>query len=309
MKKVSIVIFIILITLVFDTKILGDTIYNTYSKYLIDHNIKIVSNDNFLKTNKYHNEDISNTIKETEDYLVDNKSELINVYYTAVNNGFDSLTFYCSKEYINCMEDINKLDSENNDFSIVNQLVNVYNTYEFIESSYYSNKRVDIKITKRYSKEDIDKIDNKINELINELGINNYDNIKDKIKVFHDYIANTNTYDQEMADNGKSNYHSNSAIGTLFEGKSVCSGYTDAMSLFLDKLKVKNVRIATDKHVWNGIYLDGNWYHLDLTWDDPVLSDNSNIIQYDYFMITTDELKKLDDDDHNFDKNTYSFIY
>ena len=111
-----------------------------------------------------------------------------------------------------------------------------------------------------------------------------------------------------MADNGKSNYHSNSAIGTLFEGKSVCSGYTDAMSLFLDKLKVKNVRIATDKHVWNGIYLDGNWYHLDLTWDDPVLSDNSNIIQYDYFMITTDELKKLDDDDHNFDTNTYSFI-
>ena len=98
MKRVSIVIFIILITFVFDTKILGDTIYNTYSKYLIDHNIKIVSNDNFLKTNKYHNEDISNTIKETDDYLVDNKSELINVYYTAVNNGYDSLTFYCSKE-------------------------------------------------------------------------------------------------------------------------------------------------------------------------------------------------------------------
>ena len=111
-----------------------------------------------------------------------------------------------------------------------------------------------------------------------------------------------------MADNGKSDYHSDTAIGTLFEGKSVCSGYTDAMSIFLDKLKIKNVRVTTDKHVWNGIYLNGKWYHLDLTWDDPIVSDGSNIIQYDYFLITSDELKTKDQTEHNYDSNQYNFI-
>ena len=308
MKKVFVFFVFIFLFFVFDTSIFGDTIYNTYNKYMLDHDIKIVSNENFLKTNDYHNENFSNLIKETDNYLVNNNSELINVYYTAVNKGFDSLTFYCSNEYTNCMEDINKLDSVNGNFSIINQLVNVYNSYSSIESSYYSNHRVDIKISKRYSKEDIDKIDNKINSIIEELGINNYDNVRDKIKVFHDYLANTNTYDQEMADNGKSDYHSDTAIGTLFEGKSVCSGYTDAMSIFLDKLKIKNVRVTTDKHVWNGIYLNGKWYHLDLTWDDPIVSDGSNIIQYDYFLITSDELKTKDQTEHNYDSNQYNFI-
>lgn len=308
MKKVFVVIMVIFLCFVFDTNIFGDTIYNIYDKYMIDHDIKIVSNDNFLKTNDYHKENFSNLIKETDNYIVNNSTELINVYYTAVNKGFDSLTFYCSEDYSNCMEDINKLDSVNGNFSIINQLVNVYNSYSSIESSYYSNHRVDIKINKRYSKEDIEKINNKINSIINELGINNYDSDKDKIKVFHDYLANNNTYDQEMADNGKSDYHSDSAIGTLFEGKSICSGYTDAMSIFLDKLKIKNVRITTDKHVWNGVYLNNKWYHLDLTWDDPIVSDGSNIIQYDYFLIDNDELKNKDQTEHNFDRAQYSFI-
>ncbi|MBO6195620.1 MAG: hypothetical protein J6O56_04720 [Bacilli bacterium] len=308
MKKTFVVIIIVFMAFVFDTNILGDTVYNTYDKYFEKHTGKIVSNENFLKSNDYHNDNYSEIIKETDNYTINNKEELINVYYTAVNKGFDTLTFYCSKDYSSCMDDINSLDGINSDFSIINQLVSVYNSYSSIESSYYNNGRVDIKITKRYKNEDIKKIDYRINEIINELGINNYDNIKDKIKVFHDYIANTNTYDQVMADNQKSNYHSDTAIGTLFEGKSICSGYTDTMSLFLDKLKIKNVRIATEKHVWNAIFLDNKWYHLDLTWDDPVTSDGSNIIQYEYFLISSDELKSKDIEEHNYDESQYSFI-
>ena len=308
MKKVMLVIVLLFMCFVFDTKIFGDTIYNTYDKYMNEHSYKIVANENLLKTNEYHNDSYSDYIKETDNYLVNNNEELINVYYTAINRGFDTLTFYCSEEYKECMQDINKLDSDNKTFSLINQLVNVYNSYSSIESSYYSNHRVDITINRRYKKDDIERINNKIDNIIDELGINNYDNVKDKIKVFHDYLANTNTYDQEMADNSHSDYHSDSAIGTLFEGKSICSGYTDSMSIFLNKLKVKNIRIMTDKHVWNGVYLDGNWYHLDLTWDDPVTSNGSNIIQYDYFLITSDELKTKDQTEHNYDIEQYNFI-
>ncbi len=307
MKKIITFLFVLFLLLLYDTNVFGDTIYNMYDKYVVKHNYKITSNSNTLKENDYHRNGYSKIIKDTDNFLVNNKNELINVYYTAVNKGYANLTFYCSEKYNECMNDINNLDSENGDFSIINQLVNVYNSYSSIESSYYNNKRVDINIKKRYSEEDIIKINNRIDEIINEAKINNESDIKNKIKLFHDYLIDHNTYDQDMEKNGKSSYHSDSAIGPLFEGKAVCSGYSDAMSIFLDKIKVNNIRISTSKHVWNGIYLDNKWYHLDLTWDDPIVSDGSNIISYNYFLLSTDELL-IKDEEHNFDKNVYNFI-
>ena len=308
MKKFITVMLLITITFMYDTKLLGDTIYNTYDKIFVTHNLKIVSNENKLKENEYHNETFTTYVEETDKLDVSNKSELINVYYTAINRGYDNLTFYCNDEYVNCMNDIKELDEENTKFSYINQIVNVYNSYNSIESSYL-NQRVDIKINKKYTKDDINKINNRIDEIITELNINDYDSVEDKIRVFHDYIADTNTYDQEMADNKNSIYHSDIAIGTLFEGKSICSGYTDTMSIFLDRINVKNVRVSTDNHVWNALYLNDNWYHIDLTWDDPVTTDNSNVISHNYFLIDTTELLEKNDNEHNFNTEVYDFLY
>ena len=235
-----------------------------------------------------------------------NNSELYNVYFTAINRGYDKLTFYCDKSYKKCIDDINKLDESNTAFSFINQLVKVFNSYSTIESTYL-NGRVDIKINKKYSNNDIKRINNEINRIIEELHINDYEDVKDKIKIFHDYIASTNTYDNEKADNNDNTYHSDTAIGTLFEGKSICSGYTDTMSIFLDKLNIPNTRVATKEHVWNALYYNNKWIHIDLTWDDPV-SSSDNVILYNYFMIDTNKLQEIDNEEHNFNKTIYDFI-
>lgn len=307
MKKVLLFIYLLLMVFVFDTKLFNDSIYNLYNNFFSEHDLKIVSNENLLKENNYHNELLSGYVSETDDYTVHDSQELINVYFTAINKGYDNLTFYCDESYKECMDDINNLDNEDNLFSNTNQLVNVYNSYNSIESSFL-NGRVDIKINRKYSKEDIEKIDKKINDIIDELRINNYSDDKEKIKVFHDYLANTNTYDKEKADKKESIFHSDLAIGTLFEGKSICSGYTDTMSLFLDKLNIKNVRIATKNHVWNALYYNEEWLHIDLTWDDPVTSNGSDIILYNYFMINTDELLNMNDNEHYINNIVYDFI-
>ena len=31
---------------------------------------------------------------------------------------------------------------------------------------------------------------------------------------------------------------------------------------------IKNYKIASSNHVWNYVYIENNWYHLDLTWDE-----------------------------------------
>lgn len=306
MKKTITLLFIGLMVFVFDTRLFNDTIFNIYYRYINDENIKTVSNENLLKENNYHNNINSSYIKETDDLLVHNNNELYNVYFTAINRGYDKLTFYCDKSYKKCIDDINKLDESNTAFSYINQLVKVFNSYSTIESTYL-NGRVDIKINKKYSNNDIKRINNEINRIIEELHINDYEDVKDKIKIFHDYIASTNTYDNEKADNDNNTYHSDTAIGTLFEGKSICSGYTDTMSIFLDKLNIPNTRVATKEHVWNALYYNNKWIHIDLTWDDPV-SSSDNVILYNYFMIDTNKLQEIDNEEHNFDKNIYDFI-
>lgn len=293
---------------VFDTELLNDTAVNLYYKINDSNTKKIISNKELLNKNEYYKESLSSYFKDYDEFVVHNKEELMNAYYTAINNGYEGLTFYCDKSYTDCSNDINILDNDEEFFSYINQLVHVYNSYETIKSTYSSNLRVDITIERKYNKSDIEKIDNELMRLIEILNINNFSSVDEKIKAFHDYLANSNTYDQVRADTGTSDYNSDTAIGTLFQGKSICSGYTDAMALFLDKLNLTNTRIASDKHVWNAVLINGEWKHIDLTWDDPIVSDGSNVVLYNYFLIDTDTLSTRKDTEHDINKTVYDFI-
>ena len=43
-------------------------------------------------------------------------------------------------------------------------------------------------------------------------------------------------------------------------------------------------------HAWNKVKVDGSWYNIDLTWDDPVSS--RPILSYDYFLVSDAVMKK-----------------
>ena len=91
----------------------------------------------------------------------------------------------------------------------------------------------------------------------------------------------------------------------MFEKVGICSGYTDAMQLFLEKMKVKNYRISSNTHTWNLVYVEGKWLNLDLTWDDPIMSDGSDNLIYDYFLINTNDLLTKESLEHNFEQDIY----
>lgn len=44
-------------------------------------------------------------------------------------------------------------------------------------------------------------------------------------------------------------------------------------------------------HMWNMVKLEGQWYHVDVTWDDPVMSDGSHALKYNYFLISDARIK------------------
>lgn len=249
-------------------------------------------------------------VQNTNDFHVKDKQGIKNAIYTILNSGQDEYTFYCSKEYKNCLDDLKEISENQILLSVINNMVSPYNSYQKLYITTNTYGKATVTLDKLYSNDDIQKINEKI-EAIKEEIIKDGMTDQDKIKAFHDYIINNSTYDEERAANiekGEDNnytYNSHKANGPLLEGKALCSGYSDAMKIFLDSLNIKNYKISNDNHIWNLIYLDGQWLHLDLTWDDPVTSDKSNVLLHKFFLINTAELLKLDTTNHNFNEEYY----
>lgn len=282
----------------FSNIVTGMTIYD----FLYPTEFEITNNELYYKKENTK-DNYSSNLKYLDKDNIDNKDELYSMFYTILNNGYDIYTFNCSYD---CLSDVDKIDSLK--LSLINQLVDPKNSYKEIKTTYTTDKKVTLNIKKKYTDEELTKIDEELDRLIKELKINNYTTITEKIRVYHDYIANKNSYDQVMANTGESEYHSNTAIGALFEGKAICDGYSDALALYLNKLGIENIKITNDDHVWNAVKINGTWYHIDLTWDDPIYTNGSSLTIHDYFMITTKELINKNDGSHSYDETIYDFI-
>lgn len=68
-------------------------------------------------------------------------------------------------------------------------------------------------------------------------------------------------------------YSSFSALGAFLVHKAVCQGYSLSYSLLLNGLNIPTNYVTgaiagTSGHAWNRIYIDGDWYNADATFDD-----------------------------------------
>ena len=244
------------------------------------------------------------TVKDVDEFNINNKQDLINLYYSILNRGVSDFDFYCPKEYENCIEDVISLTNDQTLLSGINGYVHPFNSFDTIETTYDSLKRVNLKIIKTYTDVEMDKINNKVKEIVTDV-VKDEKDPKKIIKLIHDHIINNSKYDKERADNNVIKYSSNTAYGVLIEGYGICSGYADAMAIFLDYYNIPNFKVSSDNHVWNAVYLDGKWQHLDLTWDDPITSSGEDIVIDDFFLIDFKTLLELDKTEHTIDLDFY----
>lgn len=256
------------------------------------------------EVNEYYRDYDFYFVQNTKNFEPSNMQDILNIYYTVINAGKTSFTFYCPKEYTNCVNDIQNLANDQTTLSDINNYVHPYNSFDHIETTYDSLGRVTIDVKRGYTLDDITKINNRIDELYASLvveGGNQYNNI---LKV-HDYIVNNTVYDSQRSDYNIIQYKSDSAYGPLFEGYAICGGYTDLMQLFLEKMGIKSFRVSSDKHIWNAVYYNNRWLNLDLTWDDPVIREGVNRLEHNYFMIDTPKLLSIESTEHVFNFNHY----
>lgn len=256
----------------------------------------------------------------TKNFTPYGKQDILNIFYTILNNGNETGTFYCPKEYKNCIEDVKTISKDKNLLTHLNNFLHPFKSFEKIKSDIYDTGEIQIKIDYIYSKEEINYLNNEIDELITKLITNkpkedsknkeetneDYDNIK----IIHDYIINTTKYDI----NNNKDIKSYNAYGALKNHYATCNGYTDLMAIFLSKMDYENFKIATTNettgHVWNVVKINNEWLHLDLTWDDPVSSDGKDYLYHKYFLINTEGLIKADENitskEHDFNRAIYS---
>lgn len=111
------------------------------------------------------------------------------------------------------------------------------------------------------------------------------------IKLVHDYLVESIEYEQTTSQDNIYNIY-----GALINKKCVCEGYAKAFKYLMDALNIPCVIIIgeatnsdgqTENHAWNYAKIDGDWYAVDCTWDDPIIigvGKASNISKYKYFL-------------------------
>ncbi len=124
----------------------------------------------------------------------------------------------------------------------------------------------------------------------------------DKIKLFHDEIVLGCRYSVDAK-------YAATPYGVFVDGEALCEGYARAFALLCNKVGIENLfatgtqnftdesgATVSEEHIWNMVKIDGLWYNIDMTWDDPTASKNNqaladDYISYSYCLVPRSELR------------------
>lgn len=115
----------------------------------------------------------------------------------------------------------------------------------------------------------------------------------EKELILHDELVKRVVYDLEAP-------HAHDAYGALVEGRAVCEGYAESFQYLLHRAGIKSFLVIGSSrgvgHEWNTVCIDGEYYHVDPTWNDQ-----GDTIYHAYFNTSEEVIKE----DHAIDPTVY----
>ena len=141
------------------------------------------------------------------------------------------------------------------------------------------------------TKNRMDSAVNEIESVKNNILQNKTEDDYQNIKMVHDYLIDNVEYDETLS---KPNIYN--LYGALINKQCVCEGYSEAFKYIMDSLNIPCVIVSgkatnsegkNENHAWNYVQLNGSWYAIDCTWDDPILLGGAtltNSVKYQYFL-------------------------
>ncbi len=111
----------------------------------------------------------------------------------------------------------------------------------------------------------------------------------------NDYIVDNCEYDYEAVETEGIINNENDAYGVFVDKKAVCEGYARAFQLLCNRLGIDCVSVTGEgdgePHQWNCALIDGEWYCVDVTWNDS--SEDCQFPNYNYFNLPADKFSEL----------------
>lgn len=167
--------------------------------------------------------------------------------------------------------------------------------YEFYigkgDNKTYFIDEFDSKEDVEFAKSELEKV---AKEVLKSASGDNYN----KIKYIHNWIVDNTEYETRKLAN------TSNAYGCIVNNSAICEGYARAFKYYMDKLNIPCILVSGDavdedgkseRHAWNYVYINNDWYAIDTTWDDPIIYGTGIIkeeIKYRYFLKGSVTMKK-----------------
>ncbi|MBR3234568.1 MAG: hypothetical protein IKG11_03025, partial [Atopobiaceae bacterium] len=245
-----------------------------------------------------------------EDKLTDEeceriKSALVQVADLADSNYYVSLT-NCELNYDEVQAIIMDVINSHPEYWYVNS------TFTYVETSPGSDIIQRFYLQYLASGSKLDTMKAKYNQNMSDLlsWIPKNATVEQMIKVVHDWLVRNAVYDEPAGSIHKSDevkkYREEtgrdpwSAYGAMVEHQPVCQGYSLAFLSAMCHLGIEADVVGTATHQWNRVKINDTWYHVDVTWDDPVPDQGFNINPMPtwYFLKSDGGVAAEDDQSH-----------
>ncbi len=128
-------------------------------------------------------------------------------------------------------------------------------------------------------------VKNELNAILRTVpvGLDEYE----KALYLHDYICLNFEYDVT---------YSVYDIYEMFKTKKgACQAYSLMYDALLERVGIESSAVLNYNHMWNQVRFGDKWYHVDVTWDDPI-NDLLGRVGHEYFLISDELISKTHSD-------------
>lgn len=264
-----------------------------------------VENKEYAK--KQEQDEDKQTTLEKQNFLQPAEEELKNCYCYSVLNDEEKVIYL---EIYSILKNMQKdVELSTLDVELIEKafkcVLNDHPNFYYVEGYTYTTYAKDDAISKlefsgtyTKTKEECNVINTQIEKYVTDCfaGMQNGLSDYEKVKYIYEYIIEGTEYNL-TADN------SQNICSVFLQGESVCMGYAKAMQYLLIEQDilctiVNGTAGQGEEHAWNLLLLDGQYYHLDVTWGDDsytVANDDASSVgmtNYSFFCVTTEEILK-----------------
>lgn len=259
----------------------------------------------------------ADTSIKTPETTSETKSGLYTVTVNSCEEYYNAIKSALEKFESNINISTNNYNEKVYDISVVNKVIkeNPLIDYGFVRvnskiAKSLDGKSANINIIFTYSRTSSEmlmmkeKAKEKAVQIINNIIKTGMD-VWEKELVIHDYIVNNSSYDKYNYDKNTVPPESYTDYGVLINKKGVCEGYAKAFMRLANQAGIECIYVSGDAegegHAWNIVKIEGQYYHIDTTFDDPIVSNGQNTLFHDFYNLTDIEISR----NHNWDKITY----